>query len=128
MRDPSDQGVVAWIDAQPGEDLFVTAISEAEIRAGVTALPAGRRQRELAAAAERVLSEFFLGRILVFDSQAAQQYAAVVAERRAAGRPISLSDALIAAIVRSMGASIVTRDVRGFDGLGLEIVNPWADA
>ena len=125
MRDPANPAVVAWIDNQPSEDLFVTAITEAEIRAGVAALPDGRRKRELGAAADRVLSELFVGRILAFDSPAAREYAAVVSERTAAGRPISLPDALIAATVRSVGAPIVTRDVGGFEGLGIEIVNPW---
>ena len=128
MSDRPHPSVLAWIDAQPTDDLFVTAITEAEIRVGIAALPVGRRRRELDAAAALLLGGFFAGRVLPLDSDAAREYAAVVAERAAAGRPIGAFDGLIAAIVRSMGASVVTRDIGGFEGLGIEILNPWAVA
>ena len=128
MSDRADPSVLAWIDAQPTDDLFVTAVTEAEIRVGIAALPVGRRRLALDVAAALLLGGFFAGRVLAFDSEAAREYAAVVAERNAVGRPIGAFDGLIAAIVRSMGASVVTRDVGGFEGLGIEIVNPWTSA
>ena len=128
MSDRPHPSVLAWIDAQPTDDLFVTAITEAEIRVRIARLPAGRRRGALDAAAAAVLDGFFAGRVLPLDSAAAREYAAVVAERNAAGRPIGAFDGLIAATVRSVGAPIVTRDVGGFEGLGIEIVNPWAVA
>ena len=127
MRDPMDRRVLAWIDRQPHRQLFVTAVTEAEIRAGVERLPLGRRRRELGEAAERAF-RVFAGRILPLDSAAALEYAAVVAERQSAGRPIGGFDALIAAIARARGAAIATRDVGGFEGLGIELVNPWEGA
>ena len=125
MRDPVDRGVLAWIDRQPQSDLFVTAVTEAEVRAGVVRLPPGRRRRELGEAAERAFGGVFPGRILPLDSAAAREYALVVSERNAAGRPIGAFDGLIAAIARAHGAAVATRDVGGFEGLGIEIVNPW---
>ena len=128
MRDRIDRAVFAWANAESPDDLFVTAISEAEIRAGITLLPAGRRRTALGNSANRTLRALFPGRILPFDSQAALEYAAVVSERNTAGRPIGAFDGLIAAIARAHGAAVATRDVGGFEGLGIEIVNPWAVA
>ncbi|MXZ45449.1 MAG: type II toxin-antitoxin system VapC family toxin [Chloroflexi bacterium] len=126
MRDRTDPAVFGWVSAQPPSDLFVTAVTEAEIRVGVAALPVGRRRTSLSDTADRAFRVLFPGRILPLDRAAAREYAAVVSERNAAGRPIGAFDGLIAGIARSRGAAIATRDVSGFDGLGIEIVNPWA--
>ncbi len=120
--------MLAWVDSRTSADLFVTAVTEAEIRVGIVTLPMGRRRGELEAAAARVLERFFAGRVLPLDWRAARQYASVVAERSAAGRPIGAFDGLIAAIARARGAAIATRDVGGFEGLGIEVVNPWEGA
>jgi len=126
MRPRPNPKVLAWLDSRLTADLFVTSVTEAEVRAGIAILPKGERQDGLAAAAERLFGVFFAERILAFDSDAAQAYAVLAAERRAAGRPISQADCQIAAIARSGGASIVTRDVDGFEGCGLEVIDPWA--
>lgn len=125
MRDRPHSQVLAWLDDQLTSDLFVTAITEAEIRTGVALLPRGERQRGLAAAAERAFRVLFSERILPFDSDAAQAYAVILSSRRADGRPISQADCQIAAIARSVGASVATRDVDDFEGCGIEIVDPW---
>ena len=128
MRDNPQQEVVAWLDYQPASSLFVTAVTEAEIRAGIALLPTGERRRGLASAAERAFRVLFADRILPFDSEAAGEYAAIASARRAAGRPISQSDCQIAAITRSAGASVVTRDTGGFAECGIDVVNPWPGA
>ena len=128
MSDRADLNVAAWVGAQPTADLFVAAITVAEIRVGIAALPVGRRRRALDTAADQVLDGLFAGRVLSFDAEAAREYAAVVAERNAAGRPITDFDALIAATARTAGASVVTRDTGGFEGLGIELINPWDEA
>ena len=127
MRDEPQRLVVTWMNGRPPDTMFVTAVTEAEIRTGIALLPAGRRQSGLAAAAERLLAVFFAGRILPFDSVAAREYAVIVAGRRAGGRPISHPDGQIAAIVRSRGASLATRDVGDFRGCGIDVVDPWSD-
>ncbi len=68
----------------------------------------------------------FTERILPFDSAAARAYADIAADRREAGRPIGEADCQIAAISRSRGASLVTRNVRDFEGTGVEVVDPWS--
>lgn len=106
MRDTVDPDVLAWVNAQPTNDLFITAVTEAEVHVGIARLPVGRRRADLDAAAASVLEGFFTGRVLPLDSAAAQEYAAVVSERNAAGRPIGAFDGLIAAIARAHGAAV----------------------
>ncbi len=88
-------------------------------------LPTGKRRNALESAAEAMLSEDFAGRILPFGSDAARAYARIAADRRRAGHPISHFDAQIAAIARSAGAAIATRNVTDYDRCGVKILNPW---
>lgn len=74
---------------------------------------------------EDILEEDFRDRILSFDRDAARAYALIAAERRAAGRPISQFDCQIAAIAHAAGAVLATRNVRDFDGCGVEVTDPW---
>ena len=82
MRERPSREVLGWMDNQLTDNLFVTSITEAEIRTGIAILPEGERQRGLATAAERLFGVFFAERILPFDSDAAQAYAMLAAERR----------------------------------------------
>lgn len=126
MRASPSLDVLEWLDSQRTRDLFVTSVTEAEVRAGVAILPEGARRRGLAAAAERAFGNLFAARVLPFDSSAARTYAEIFATRQAVGRPLSLADGQIAAIARSRGMAVVTRNVADFEGTGIEVVNPWA--
>ena len=119
--------VLDWLAGHPRSDVFLAAVTEAELRYGVAIMPLGRRRDSLAATIARILDEDFDGRILSFDSPAAKAFASIAAERRAAGRPIQPADGQIAAIARSLGASVATRDTRGFEGCGVDLINPWSD-
>ena len=125
MRDSPQQAVLAWFRAQPASSLFVTTVTEAEVLTGIAILPEGRRRRGLSEAAARVFAVLFTGRVLVFDSDAANIYAEIFAQRYAAGRPISQADCQIAAIARSHGAAVATRNVTDFEGIDVELINPW---
>ena len=105
--------------------LFVTAVTEAEVLTGIAFLPEGRRKRILVDSAERAFGALMRGRVLPFDSAAAQVYAEIAAARRAAGRPISQSDGQIAAIARARSMTIATRNVRDFEDMGIDIIDPW---
>jgi predicted nucleic acid-binding protein len=125
MRAAPDPTVFAWVDEQPWGTLYVTAIVEAEILSGIASLPDGRRQQGLAAAARDLFEQDFRDRILPFGRTAAACYAEVFAMRRVSGRPLAGFDGLIAAIALAAGATLATRNVSDFDGLGLALVNPW---
>ena len=128
MRAAPSAEVLVWMDELPPRELFVTAVTEAEVRTGIAILPAGARRRGLADAAERTLGGLFAGRVLPFDSSAARAYAEIAAASRSAGRPISQSDCQIAAIARTRGMAVATRNVRDFSETGVELIDPWASA
>ena len=127
MKAAPRPSVKLWLAAQPRLTVFIGAITEAELRLGVALLPGGRRRDALAADMEAMIAEDFGGRVLAFDSPAAKAFAAIVADRRRSGRPIAIPDAQIAAIARSRGASVATRNVDDFEGCGVEVINPWDD-
>ncbi len=125
MKPGPAASVLDWMAEQPASSLYTTSITQAEILHGIGLLPAGRRRDALERAAEAMFAQDFVGRVLVFGSDAASPYARIAVERRCAGRPISQFDAQIAAIARAAGAAIATRDVQGYAGCGLRLINPW---
>ena len=126
MRPEPAPAVAAWIGEHDAQEMYLTAVTEAELRYGVAILPAGRRRRALEAAMTRWLDQGFRERILPFDSAAARAYAEIAADRRQAGRPIGEADCQIAAICRSVGAVLITRNVRDWGGAGIAVADPWA--
>jgi predicted nucleic acid-binding protein len=117
--------VDAWLGAQPVESLFISAVTEAELRFGLALLPEGRRRERLVEALEGMLTDDFADRILPFDSAAASAYARISADRRRIGRPISQFDAQIAATAWSRNATLATRNIGDFEGCGVRLVDPW---
>ena len=128
MRPLPAPAVAAWIASRDAEELYLTAVSEAELLYGVAILPAGRRRNELEAAMLRWLDTGFAERILPFDSAAARDYADIAVGRRSAGRPIAPADCQIAAIARCRGMAVATRNVRDFEDISVEVVDPWTAA
>jgi len=125
MRPVPEVAVERWLADQPAASVFISAITEAELRYGLALLPNGKRRSSLTAVMQDMLAEDFSGRILPFDSAAAVDFAEIAADRRQTGRPISQADAQIAAIARSRGAALATRNVADFEGCGVEVINPW---
>jgi predicted nucleic acid-binding protein len=125
MRPAPASIVVDWIGAQPMASLYTTSITQAEILHGIMLLPPGRRRSGLEAAATAMFAEDFGGRILGFGTDAAPPYARIASSRRRAGRPISHFDAQIAAIARSTGAVLATRNLADFEDCGVTLVDPW---
>ena len=117
--------VADWIVVQPSEELFTASVCQAEILSGIAILPAGRRRADLELTAFAMFSDDFQGRVLPFDAEAAAASAEMFTVRRKAGRPFGTIDLMLAAIARVRGASIVTRNVADFEGVGLTIINPW---
>lgn len=125
LRERPEPAVLAWFASQPAEQLGVSTVVQAEMLSGAALLPAGRRRSQLSAALRAMFAEDFAGRLLPFDSRSAEAYAGLVAQRRAAGRPITQFDAQIAAVALAQGAGLVTRNTADFEGLGLVLLNPW---
>jgi len=125
MRREADPAVVAWLDRQPSESVWTTAVTVFEIRFGLELLAHGRRRRQLEDAFSRVLDDDFQGRILPFDRVAAHEAASRAAERRAVGKPVDFRDIEIAGIVSARRAALATRNARHFMDLRIELVDPW---
>lgn len=126
MRREPESAVVEWLDLQPAESVWTTAVTVFEIRFGLELIAPGRRRRQLADAFRRALDEDFQGRILAFDDEAADEAASRAAERRRAGKPVDFRDVEIAGIVAARRATLATRNVRHFQDLRIELVDPWA--
>ena len=127
LKARGDPRVVAWLDRQPAETLFISTISVSEILFGIAALPAAKRRNRLAEAFESVVLRLFSGRLLSFDLEAARAYASLMSAARARGLSISVVDGQIAAIAQANGFSVATRDETPFRAAGLNTVNPWTE-
>lgn len=126
MRPAPDTVISSWVAERMTSSLYLTAISEAELRFGLAIMPPGRRRDGLAEGLERMLRTGFANRILPFDSAAASAYAEIAAARRTMGRPMPEADCQIAAIARSRDMAVVTRNVQDFVDATVEVINPWA--
>ena len=128
MRPAPATVLSSWVAARATSSLHLTAVSEAELRFGLAIMPPGRRRDGLAEGLERMLRTGFANRVLPFDSAAASAYAEIAAAWRAMGRPMPEADCQIAAIARSRGMAVATRNVRDFADTGIDVIDPWTDA
>jgi len=120
-----DARVLAWLDAQIVETLYLSTISLAELRFGIAALPPGNRRDTLQASLEQRILPLFTGRILAFDAAASEAYAVLRSRARAQGKAIAPADGYIAATATTHGLIVATRDTAPFEAAGLPVINPW---
>lgn len=125
LRKVPERRVVDWIDAQPLETLYLSAVTVAELRFGVASLPAGKRRDGLHECMETRVLPLFAGRVLSFDLAASQAYAELMSSARDAGATPSTADGLIAATATANGMMVATRDVAPFEAAGVKVIDPW---
>jgi predicted nucleic acid-binding protein len=126
VRPAPHPAVLAWAARVPRTGIATTAITEAETRLRLALLPDGQRRDALPDAVEALFADLLAERVLAFDRAAALHYAAIVVARRAAGRPVTTADAMIAAIARAHGAAaLATRNIADLEGCGLALIDPW---
>lgn len=125
LRQAPEARVIAWIDAQPMETLYLSAITVAELRSGVALLPAGKRRTGLQESLEKRVLPLFAGRVLPFDLACTQAYAALMAKARSTGLVVAAADGCIAAIAAANGFAVATRDTGPFEAAGAAVINPW---
>ncbi|MGK8485582.1 PIN domain-containing protein [Nocardia asiatica] len=126
LRKAPNPRVVAWIDAQPLHTLYLSAITVAELRFGIAAMPEGRRRLVLCERLETRVLPLFAGRVLAFDLTASAAYAELMAAARAAGAAIGTADGYIAAIAGAAKMAVATRDTAPFRAAGVSVIDPWA--
>ena len=124
MRPEPHAGVLAWLNRQTAETLYLSSVSLAELLFGIGALPAGARNDRLAQVLDRLL-DLFAGRVLPFDQDAAHRYAEMAVRARTTGRPLPVSDGYIAATAAARGFSVATRNTQDFQGTGVDVIDPW---
>ncbi len=125
ILDRPDSRVTAWLDRQARLSVWTTTVTLFEVRFGLNAMPAGKRQVQRIATFERILADVIERRIVPFDEEAAVRAAELAAERRRVGRPGELRDTMIAGIVLANHATLATRNVRHFEEIRRAVVNPW---
>ena len=128
QRQSPNTRVLDWIDAQALETLYLSAITVAELRAGIALMPAGKRRDGLHENLEKRLLPMFANRVLSFDMVCTKAYAELLAKARAAGLAIETADAFIAAVALANGFAVATRDTSPFEAAGLNVINPWEAA
>ena len=128
MRQHVDSIMLKWVDSQPPESMWITAVTVFEVHFGLDLLAQGGRRRQLEEAFARALEEDFEGRVLPFEQTAARAAASIAARRRQDGRPIEIRDAQIAGIAAARRATLATRNTRHFADLGLALIDPWAES
>lgn len=124
MKPEPNRAVLAWLNDQAAEILYISTVTLAELLFGIQALPQGRR-RDLLDSAFNELLELFKGRVLPFDVEAARHYAELAVAARKGGRGFPTPDGYIAAIAASRGFAVASRDTAPFVAAGLAVVNPW---
>lgn len=117
--------VVRWLDGLPAESIWTTSVTVFEIWTGLELLEPGRRRHRLEEAFSQLLTEDLQGRVQPFDQPAAITAAGLAAGRQSTGRPIEVRDVQIAGIAAARRASLATRNIRHFEGLGIDVINPW---
>jgi len=125
MRATPNAAVVAWLDRQPADAIWVTSITVFETRFGLALLTRGSRRADLEKAFEHVLEQELENRVLDFDAAAAAAAARLAADRRRAGRPADFRDTLIAGIALARRATLATRNLAHFQGLDVPVIDPW---
>lgn len=128
MRIAPEAQIVRWLDRQPAESIWITAITLFETRLGLALLPKGRRRQSLELAFDRLLEEDLENRVLDFDSAAATEAAVLAAARQRAGRTVDMRDTQIAGIALARRATLATRNVRHFQDLSVTVIDPWQTA
>jgi predicted nucleic acid-binding protein len=126
LKPNPDAAVLRWLDRQSPATLYLTTINQAELLAGVLALPAGKRRTELQRVINKELVSLFADRILPFGERSAEAYAHVVTAANVAGNPIDFADAAIGAIAIEHNFILATRNVREFKGTSVKLLNPWS--
>jgi toxin FitB len=128
LRPEPDFAVVAWLDRQARETLYLTVTSLAELETGVALLPPGKRRSGLENGLSALIAQFFGPRILAVTAEAAHVHAAIAAAAQRRGAALSFADAQIAAVAKVNGFAVATRDMAPFLAAGLVVINPWQPA
>ena len=120
-----DLGVAQWLHEADEDELFLSAVTLAELCYGVERLRNGSRKAQLEEWLGGDLAERFKGRILVVEEKVAQSWGRIMARSEARGKKIGIVHGFLAATAETHQLVVVTRDVKAFEGFVPNIYNPW---
>lgn len=121
-RKTPEPAVAAWMSQRPARSLFLSVLTLGEIRKGIDSLQDIPKRQVLSDWLEADLPAYFQGRILPVDQSVCERWGRLLAR---AGRPLPTIDSLLAATAATHGLCMVTRNTRDFEGLGVDLFNPW---
>ncbi len=127
LRRAPDTNVAAWAQRQTKPELFLSVVSIGELRKGVCILPPSARRNDLERSIQDQVPFWFQGRVLPVTQAIAERWGELDSRRQLAGRPLSTPDGLIAATTLEHDLTLVTRNVKDFEGLGITVLNPWTE-
>lgn len=125
MNPLPDETVLRWLNRQPAASIWTTTITLMELRYGIAKMAMGKRRQTLSQGLEQVLREEIEGRIVSFDSAAAEQAAELSALRRRKGKVVEFRDTMIAGITLATRGTLATRNTSDFEDLSVQVVDPW---
>ena len=126
IRRKPEPRVVRWVEARDEGDLYLSVLSLGELQKGIAKLEDATRRAALQAWLEGDLLRRFAGRILDVDREVAQRWGALAASAERRGRPVPVTDGLLAATALVHGMAVATRNVRDLEPTGIPLADPWA--
>lgn len=117
--------VRAWLSARAMQELYLCTPVIVELIYGAERIAHRQPSATLVARIEAMIAENFPSRVLPLDTQAALGAGRFRAKREALGRPVSIADSMIAGICLQNGAKLATRNIKDFDGLDMDLINPF---
>lgn len=126
MKPAPDDRVVEWLNGQDSSVLHVSSVTIGEIEFGLRILPDGKKRDGLRDRFASFMAQAFATRILSYDETAARAYGDIMGLRRETGRPMTAPDGQIAAIARTGGYALATRNIKDFQGCGIDLIDPFA--
>ena len=125
-RPKPDPGVLNWVLTHADPLYHLSVVSLSELQFGISRLLPGQRRDRMQAWLAHDLSLRFAGRCLGVDEAVALRCGQLRADRQTRGAPLHVADGLIAATAAIHGLVLVTRNIRDFVGLDLQLLNPFS--
>lgn len=123
FRPQPDARVAAWAERR-AERLWLATVVIGELLSGAHLLPEGKRKQGFLEGYDALIFAH-RDRIVPYDLEASLRYGPVLAFQERAGRNPGTADSQIAAIALANGMALATRNVKHFEGLGIELIDPW---